>query len=175
MHLPIKTTLSSRAKVGAVCGVAVIGLTAVALFSGIPASATARHLFTVVPASEGTFPAMDLKADKTGTWDLFLKTKDKSTIGVDLLTIESGGYSGWHSHGGGTLVTVVEGIVDVIDGDDCTTKTYYPHEGFFENSRNHIHNVKNPYSTTARLVGIQIRPLNSPGGFSAPTGPANCP
>ena len=173
MHLPIKTAMSSRKKLSAVCGIAAIGLTATALVIGIPALATPGSGFVPRPQSVGSFAPMDVKGDKTGKWDLFLKTKDRSTVGVDLLTVATGGYSGWHTHTGLTLVTVKQGQVAVIDGDDCTTKVYQAGEGFVDAS-NHNHNVTNPYGLTAVLVAVQIRPLGSSPRVDAPA-PPNCP
>ena len=172
MHLPVKTAMSSRAKLGTVCGVAAIGLTAAALVIGIPALATPGSGFAPSPQSAGRFAEMDVKADKTGKWDLFLKTKDTSTVGVDILTVQTGGYSGWHTHAGATLVTVTEGQVAWTDGEDCSTKVYQAGEGFVEPA-NHVHYVKNPYGLTAKLVAVQIRPVGTPGRVDAPA-PANC-
>ena len=173
MRSPIKIAWSSRAKVGTVCGIAAVGLTAAALFSGIPAFATPGSGFSVIRASVGSFTEIDSRADKTGKWDAYLRTKDTSTIGVDLLTIQTGGYSGWHTHGGITLVTVKQGQVAVTDGDDCSTKVYQAGEGFVDRGGSHLHNVSNPYGLTAELVAVQIRPLGSPGRIDTPA-PAGC-
>lgn len=172
MRSPIKTAMSSRAKVGTACGIAAIGLTAAALFSGIPAFATPGSGFSVIRASVGTFGEIDAKADKTEKWDLFLKTKDRSTIGVDLITVSTGGYSGWHTHAGITLVTVKTGQVSVTDSADCSVKVYQAGEGFVDGA-NHSHNVANPYGLTAELVAVQMRPFGTPGRIDAPA-PANC-
>ena len=172
MYSPIKIVVSSRAKVGTACGFAVIGLTAAAMFTGLPAFATPGSGFTPSPQSVGTFAELDVKADKTGHWDLFLKTKDKSTIGVDVLTVNTSGFSGWHTHTGVTLVTVKQGQVAVKDGVDCSTKVYQAGEGFVEPA-NHVHMVTNPYGLTAVLVAIQMRPFGTPPRVDAPA-PTNC-
>lgn len=173
MHSPIKTAMSSRAKLGTVCGIAAVGLTAAALFSGVPAFATDGSGFAVVRASLVTFAEIDAKADKSGKWDLFLKTKDRSSIGVDLITVRTGGYSGWHSHRGITLVSVKTGQVAVQDGETCAITVYQAGEGFVDGA-NHSHNVSNPYGLTAELVAVQMRPFGTPGRVDAPA-PANCP
>ena len=173
MHLGIKTAMSSRAKVGTVCGITAIGLTAAALFSGIPAFATPGSDFAVVRASLVTFPEIDAKADKSGKWDLFLKTKDSSSIGVDLITVRTGGYSGWHTHRGITLVSVKTGQVSVQDGETCAITVYQAGEGWVDGA-NHSHNVSNPYGLTAELVAVQMRPFGTPGRVDA-AAPANCP
>ena len=174
MHLGIKTAMSSRAKVGTVCGITAIGLTAAALFSGIPAFATPGSDFAVVRASLVTFPEIDAKADKSGKWDLFLKTNDRSSIGVDLITVRTGGYSGWHTHRGITLVSVKTGQVSVQDGETCAITVYQAGEGWVDGA-NHSHNVSNPYGLTAELVAVQMRPFGTPGRVDVPVAPSNCP
>ena len=174
MHLPTKTAMSSRTKLSAVCGIAAIGLTATALVIGIPALATPGSGFEVVRASLVTFPEIDAKADKFGKWDLFLKTKDRSTIGVDLITVRTGGYSGWHSHRGITLVSVKTGQISVQDGETCAITLYQAGEGFVDGA-NHSHNVSNPYGLTAELVAVQMRPFGTPGRVDIPVAPPNCP
>lgn len=169
----ITKPIPAQLRMASVCSVITTGLAAAGLFSGMPALATPGSGFSAVRASVGSFAEIDVKADKTVKWDAFLKTKDDSTIGVDLLTIQTGGYSGWHTHAGITLVTVKSGQVAVTDGDDCSTKVYQAGEGFVDRGGTHVHNVSNPYGLTAELVAVQIRPLGAPGRLDAPA-PSKC-
>lgn len=173
MQSGIKHMLAARATTASVSGIAFAGLFAAAVFGGFPALATPGSGFAPTPQSVGTFAEMDVKADKTGHWDLLLKTKDTSTVGVDLLTVQTGGYSGWHSHAGVTLVTVKEGQVAWTDGETCTTTVYQAGEGFVEPA-NHVHQVRNPYGLTATLVAVQMRPVGTGPRINAPA-PSNCP
>src|SRR4029078_8547242 len=79
---------------------------ALGAFLVAPALATPGSGFAPQSLSTGLFAPMDLKADKTGKWDLMLKTKDSPIIGVDKLPVAGGGQSGWHTHTGVTLVTI---------------------------------------------------------------------
>lgn len=173
MFSEIAKSMPSQVKLASVCGIISTGFAATALISGTPALATPGSGFSAVRASIGTFAEIEAKADKSAKWDAFLKTKDVSTIGVDLLTIQTSGYSGWHTHAGITLVTVKSGQVAVTDGDDCSTKVYQAGEGFVDRGGTHAHNVSNPYGLTAELVAVQIRPEGAPGRIDAPA-PANC-
>ena len=65
---------------------------------------------------------IDIKADKTEKWDLFLKTKADSDVYVIRNAIAIVGQSGWHTHPGPSLITVTVGEVVVYDGENplCT-------------------------------------------------------
>lgn len=147
----------------------VIGAVAGAVLAvplGVPAIATPGSGFAPSPLSVGSLPETMAKADKDGTWDLALKTKDTSTVGVDNLTVQPGGYSGWHKHAGITVVTVTSGQINWVNGA-CESKTYSVGDTFVEPA-NSVHFVRNPYGNTATLVAVQMRPEGTPGRLDAP-------
>ena len=155
------------------------GLAAVALAAATivaPALATPGSGFTPNPQSSAVFDPLDVKADKTGKWDLFLKTKDDSTIGVDKLSVIAGGQSGWHTHTGATLVTVTVGEVRWYDGENplCTFTTYRAGDTFVEPA-NHVHLVHNATGAPAEIVAIQMRPAGTSPRVDVPVKPTNCP
>ena len=137
-----------------------------------PAIATPGSGF--VPSSVAAFhyDALDVKADKDAKWDLFLKTKDDTDIGVDKLTVDPGGQSGWHTHAGPTFVTVKTGEITWYDGVLCSWRIYHAGDSFIE-APNHSHMVVNAGADTAEFIAIQIRPKGTPGRIDAPL-PANC-
>lgn len=132
----------------------------------VPALATPGSGFSVVRETLVPFDDMDVKADKTGDWDLMVKTKDTTDLGVDKLTIQPGGYSGWHTHTGAVFVTITSGEIVEYDGERCSTTTYRAGEGFVEES-NHPHNVVNASGAVATIVAVQMRPHGSPGRVDA--------
>ncbi len=140
---------------GAVCvGIAALGV-------GLaPAEATPGSNSSVEALSLGNFSALDIKADKTVHWDLFLKTKDSSDIGTDRLTIQPDGHNGWHSHTGITLVTVLSGEIAWYDGNACS-KTIYRTGDTFVEPANNVHLVANEGGVEAKFVAIQMRPTAS--------------
>lgn len=148
-------------------------LTGLAAVIGVPALATPSSGFARTGLSEGLLNAFDAKADKSGKWDLTLKTKDTSTVGIDQLTVSPGGYSGWHTHTGITMVTVAAGQVEWTDGETCAVRTLHVGETIVEPA-NHVHNVRNPFGNTATLVAVQMRPEATPGRVDVPVAP-NCP
>lgn len=151
---------------------ALVGVGASALIV-IPALATPGSGFSASALSIGRLPAVDFKADKTNKWDLFLKTKDNSDVGIDRLTAAPGGQSGWHTHSGMTMVTVIAGEVRVTDGLNCSAKSYRAGDSFVEPA-NRPHIVRNlSASVTAELAAVQIRPAGTPPRIDAPA-PENC-
>ena len=133
-----------------------------------PALATQVSGFAPAPIVNGHFGQLDVKTvgDKVGKWGMILKTKDDTDIGADRLTVQPGGYSGWHSHPSAVYVTVTQGSIAWIDGSDplCTVHTYSAGESFIENA-GRIHNAKNASdSSAAEFVAVVIKPA----GFVGP-------
>lgn len=132
--------------------------------------------FSNTPYPVGHFGSLNVKADKDGKWDLFLKTKDSTDIGVDRLTIAPGGQSGWHSHTGPVFVNVTQGSVVRLDGSQpgCPTTTYLSGHTFVEDP-NLVHLIRNASTTEpAEFVAVQIRPEGAPGRVDQPAS-AYCP
>lgn len=144
---------------------------------GYPALATPGSDFgPPVTVSLGHYGELDVKAVKTDHWDLFLKTKDNTDVGVDLLVVKPGGQSGWHTHAGPTLVTVTRGSITWQDGVDCSVRTYSAGQSFIERA-NHPHLVRfgssPPDGDNAEFVAIQMRPEGTGGRINVPDAP--CP
>jgi len=104
--------------------------------------------------------------NKTGDWGLILKTLDDTDMGVDRLSVQPGGYSGWHAHPGPVFVTVTQGSIIWYDGSDglCTPHTYSQGESFIERPYR-VHNAKNASnSEPAEFIAMTIKPV----GFVGP-------
>lgn len=150
----------------------------------VPALATPSTGFSRIGFSTGVLQALDVRTEEADTsetsdrndeWELRLKTKAASDLGLDQLSILPSGHSGWHSHAGITLVTVTAGEVVWYDGasPDCGSKTYRVGDSFVEQANN-IHLVRNTSGATAVFTAVQIRPKDSPGRIDAAR-PASCP
>jgi quercetin dioxygenase-like cupin family protein len=91
------------------------------------------------------------------------------------VTIQPGGWLGWHSHPGLSLVVVKAGTASFYEADDptCTPVTIGPLGTFFEPAGD-VHMVRNE-STTEPLVNlvIQLTPPGAPRAMGA-QGP-DCP
>ena len=69
------------------------------LFASAPASATPPAGLGVVGVSSGNFGTLSINTagDKTGQWGLILKTLDNTDIGVDQVSLDPNGHTGWHA------------------------------------------------------------------------------
>ena len=159
-------------------GAIAASLSAAALMA--PAMATPGNGFAPNPIVNGHFGTLNenTSGDKTGKWGLHLKTLDDTDIGADRLTIQPGGFSGWHAHPAPVFVTVTQGSVTWFDGSNplCTSNTYSTGQSFVEDAYV-IHNVVNASNSAgAEIIAIVIKPE----GFVGPafrlerTKPNNC-
>lgn len=88
------------------------------------------------------------------------------------LTIQPGGFSGWHSHPGLVIVIVTAGTLTRYEAD-CSKTTYAPGQTFIEYGRDHAGFVRNEGSTPAELVQTYVNPANADPRIDQPA-PANC-
>lgn len=148
-----------------------LGAAAIALASSSllisPALATPGSGFAPGPIVNGHFGTLheNTPSNKTGKWGLILKTLDATDIGADRLTVQAGGYSGWHAHPAPVFVTVTQGSIIWYDGSNplCTPHTYNAGDSFIEGPYK-IHNVENASnSQVAEFIAIVIKPAGFVG------------
>ena len=131
------------------------------------AMATPGSGFGPSPIVNGHFGQLDVKTegDKVGKWGMILKTKDDTDVGADRLTVQPGGYSGWHSHPSAVYVTVTQGSIIWTNGADplCPKHTYSAGQSFIEQA-GASHNVRNASKTVgAEFIAIHINPTGTSG------------
>jgi quercetin dioxygenase-like cupin family protein len=159
-------------------------LVAIVTFTPGPARATSPCGFTgtnlLFPVPFGYFPSGSLNLmcnefDLYG-WNIKATVKGDSDLYVTLNTWQAGGRTGWHTHPGPSLVTVIEGTITVYDSSDstCTPKTYTAGQTFTDIGCGDIHNVVNNTSAAAQAVAVQIVPHGQMRRQDRPQ-PANCP
>jgi quercetin dioxygenase-like cupin family protein len=94
-----------------------------------------------------------------------------------VLTIQPGGYTGWHTHPGPTFVAVAQGEGTLYHGKpNCPSFKYGPNTGFFQ-PETEIHNMRNEGSVPLVLHAFYTFPN---GTFPAASRidqprPADCP
>ena len=71
-----------------------------------------------------------------------IKTDHPSDFVVQTINVAPGGFSGWHTHPGATLVTVKSGTL-VLTDRHCNSTTYEAGDAFFQPA-NEVHNATNP-------------------------------
>jgi quercetin dioxygenase-like cupin family protein len=134
-----------------------------------PALATPGSGFAPSPIVTGQFDPLHTISHKDSrwpTWDLLFKTKADTDLGVDVLTVQPGGYSGWHSHAGPIYVTVKAGSVNWYNGADCSVRTFHVGDTYVEPAHS-VHFVENPTDEVTTLVAVAPRPHGAPGRLDA--------
>ena len=134
-----------------------------------PALATPGSGFAPSPIVTGQFDPFHTISHKDArwpSWDLLFRTKAPTDMGVDQLTVQVGGYSGWHTHAGPIYVTVKAGSVTWYDAA-CGARTFHAGDTYIEPSHS-VHFVRNEGSEIATLVAVAPRPRGAPGRIDAP-------
>lgn len=142
----------------------------IALVALTPAPARATPSCGVVsvnlldPVPVGYFPsgALDLLCtSKLPVWLLITRVQGDSDLYVTQHTFQPGGQTGWHSHPGPSLITVVEGTL-TVHHPGCTVETFSAGESFTDLGSGDIHNVRNEGATEAKDIAVQIVPHGAP-------------
>jgi quercetin dioxygenase-like cupin family protein len=84
---------------------------------------------------------------KIDDWKLSLKTKGSSDFYIQDIAIAPGGYSGWHTHPGMFVGTVLTGSIDFYD-ENCNLRTFTAGQVWTENDR--LHAIANHGNVDAR-------------------------
>jgi quercetin dioxygenase-like cupin family protein len=87
-------------------------------------------------------------------------TKEPSDVYLVVSTVAVGGYSGWHTHPGPSVVLVKTGTATVYHGDDptCTPVRYPAGTGFIDPGGGHVHMVRNEGKEPLVTEAFQIIP-----------------
>lgn len=134
-----------------------------------PAIATPGSGFVPGPIVVGQFApfhTISHKDSRWPDWDLLFRTKAATDLGVDLLTVQPHGFSGWHSHAGPIYVTVKTGSVTWYDAN-CVSTTYVAGDTYIEPA-NTPHFVRNETDEVATFVAVAPRPRGTPGRLDEP-------
>jgi quercetin dioxygenase-like cupin family protein len=135
-----------------------------AALTAAPARATptcgvvSTNLLDPIPA--GYFPSgfLNLMCKECDlNFRLLMKVKGDADLYVTEHTFDPDGQTGWHSHPGPSLITVIEGTLTVYH-DDCTSEIYSAGESFTDLGCGDIHNVRNETGAEAKDVAVQIVP-----------------
>jgi quercetin dioxygenase-like cupin family protein len=149
---------------------------AASALAAAPTSATPPNGLSVAAVVNGHFgPLSVVPTDKTGSWNMLLKTHDDTDVGADSVTLAGGGHTGWHSHPAAVFVTVVRGSIVWYDGGNpvCPGHHYTTGQSFTEGA-GVIHNAVNASnSAEAQFIAVRINPTGVP--FVADENkPTNC-
>jgi quercetin dioxygenase-like cupin family protein len=133
-----------------------------------PSGQTTDYVLAPLPNNRSIFEEIQIKAktdiapgNPTDFWQARIDTKGESDLYVVKNTFVVGGYTGWHSHPGPSLVTVTQGTITAYDGDDptCTPHVYPAGSTFIDpTSAGHLHFLRNEGTEAAITVAVQLVP-----------------
>ena len=155
-----------------------MALAAVAVFSAAPAHATPACALASQTLATGHFPSgsLDLTCQEIRQYGWFLKThvRGDSDLYVVKNTWPVGAHSGWHTHPGPSLITVLAGELTVYDAHSCSTPiVYHAGESFTDVGCGDVHLIRNEGTVCAVNMVVQIVPAGQPRRIDADQ-PANC-
>ena len=144
--------------------------------SGFAASTIAQGRFDDIDVASQVLREFGDTTPKKDLWLSLQKTKGPSDLFVQNNLWVPGGYTGWHTHPGHSLIIVTEGAISAYDGDDpsCTPTVYTAGMGFVDAGGDHVHNLRNEGTVNARTVAVQLIPADAIRRIDAPA-PGNCP
>lgn len=136
------------------------------------AQATPPSGFNGTVQWQGRFDPMNVKV-KTDGIDARLHSKDAANLLVVKFDVAPGGTSGWHTHPGMSLVTVISGEITLYDAALCTPKRLTAGQTFVDEGGDHVHLVRNETASLTQLGAVQLVQPGVPGRVDRPR-PNNC-
>ena len=100
--------------------------------------------------------------------DVKIKTKGLSDVYVVHNRIVPGGHTGWHSHPGPSIISVVSGQATEYRDDDPFGTVHPAGTAFVDEGGEHAHIVVNEGNTDLVLVAFQVLPLGAPRRIDKP-------
>lgn len=137
---------------------------------------TASPAVGVTPTliGRGTYQPFRVTTARDSPIDIDVKAKSEVDIVVRTHDYAPGGSTGWHTHPGPVLITVLEGSVTFYEADDpsCTPKVVYAGEGYVDTGRGHF--GRNETGATAKDVTVILAPVGLPFRGELPAPNPNC-
>lgn len=97
-------------------------------------------------------------------WHLHVRTQGATDFYVQHIVVGPGGYSGWHTHPGLLIGTVVSGSIDFYDAN-CQKRSFTAGQVFTENTQ--VHAIINTGTVNADLSAAYLIKHNLPRRIEA--------
>ena len=118
-------------------------LIAVSLIVVAPARATPSCGLASETLALGHYPSglLNLMCQDGRIWNLITRVRGDSDVYVIRNTWPVGAHSGWHTHPGPSLITVISGELTVYEADNptCTPTVYHAGESFTDLGCGDVH------------------------------------
>jgi quercetin dioxygenase-like cupin family protein len=166
----------NRLKYGALlCGLAVFG---VAGCSRAAAATTPIVVETLSPRAAFTDDVqMQLRIKLDGQQTQVINLSDPSRVVTARITMQPGAIFPWHTHAGPVIVTVTQGELTYVRGDDCVPRMYPAGTVFVDPGQGTVHTAFNsagPDVVTVLHATFFDAP-DAPGPLTIPADPpADC-
>jgi len=147
----LKLMLASVLVAGAFGGIAL----------GAALATASSGLTTTIIAGPTPLGEVDIKSASEIN-EVKIKTKGVSDVYVVHNTLVPGRHTGWHSHPGPSIISVVSGHATEYRDDDPDGVVHLAGTAFVDDGGDHAHIVVNEGDTDLVLVAFQILPLGAP-------------
>jgi hypothetical protein len=126
----------------------------------------------------GTFDeAFKVKREFPGVsdWEVEVEAKPALDVATQIITFQSGGHSGWHSHPGPVFISVMSGRMTFYESDDptCQPIVRTAGQGYLDTGE-HAHIARNETWDPATNVVTYFAPPGAALRIDQPN-PGNCP
>ena len=153
---------------------AIVVLAVVAAFATPPAGILFNNILSMGVAFDDLDEYVKIKGDAPGQddWKVSLSTKGTSDFYIQDIAIAPGGYSGWHTHPGIFVGTVLTGSIDFYD-ENCHLRTFTAGQVWTEDDK--LHAIANHGTVDARaqfvylIKHLQPRRIDQPAPVCAPS------
>ena len=169
--VPLEANMKKTLVVTAVVGLALLGTAAWATLPQVdPATVPLGNLV----ANNSVSTPLKIKVDGGAEHVL----RNGTEVFIRHLEFPVGTSTGWHTHLGPVLVTIVRGSLTLYDGHDktCTGVTYTAGHGFIDQGFGHVHLARNEGTEPANFYATYILPPDAGDTLAIPASPnPNCP
>jgi len=148
---------------GAVVAACAIGGIAVGIVRATPG----HGITTTIIAGPSLLDDVQV-VNQTPDHGVMIKTRGQSDVYVVFNRIAPGGDTGWHSHPGPSVVSVVSGQASELRSDSPDVTVHSAGTAFMDEGGDHAHNIVNKGDTDLVLVAFQILPQGAPRRIDEP-------
>ena len=150
-------------------------LAVVVAFATPPVGILFNNILSMGVSSDDLDEHVKIKGDEEGSqddWRISLSTKGASDFYIQDIAIAPGGTSGWHTHPGIFVGTVLTGSIDFYD-ENCQLRTFTAGQVWTENNK--LHAIANHSTVDARaqfvylIKHLQPRRIDQPAPVCAPS------